>query len=103
MFNRFVGRADLTLCFNRILLAAAICVGIVGSAHAAGHVEPLAQETGLVDGWVFELTPFVWASGVEGHIGVGSELTWRVYGGVRYRVSKTVHLEAGYRYMSIEC
>jgi hypothetical protein len=34
--------------------------------------------------------------------GVGSELTWRVYAGMRYKVSKAVHLEAGYRHMNID-
>jgi opacity protein-like surface antigen len=76
--------------------------GAVVSASASRtrtYVEPLV---GLRAGYAVSERVAVTALGDVGGFGVGSEMTWELFGGVSYAFTNRIRGELGYRYLSID-
>ena len=75
-------------------------LSIVISAAQAGQKE-MKEVAPLLpaDSWEFKLALPSWLAATSGTVGVGSELTWQVYGALGCQISRHVYAEAGYRYL----
>ncbi len=99
------GRGHLDLLGGGRMVSADVGVsrsGAVVSASASRtktYVEPLV---GLRAGYAVNDRLALTALGDVGGFGVGSELTWELFGGVSYAFTDRIRGEIGYRYLSID-
>ncbi len=99
------GRGHLDLLGGGRMVSADVGVsrsGAVVSASASRtktYVEPLV---GLRAGYAVNDRLALTALGDVGGFGVGSELTWELFGGVSYAFTDRIRGEIGYRYLAID-